>query len=376
MSSLRGLLLLSFLVPLSGCLGANPFCMQPCPGKDEIRDSFCGCMKRPKGASNPTPSSPSQVYMVARYSCKDNSHPDQDAGTCDIIQYADSCQSAKNGILQDVQSRGDPCVHCTKGVTDNTKHWDGNSPSWIQGGSCTNESSLHDEPWTLKANRSLLSRNQPYGDRGIAFVDEEVSENLDSENHTNHSGPTLVLASLSTSHPAQSCLDLCPKDETLNGNCSVNVLKDATQSGSIDKLRTALLAGTSIITEQELTSDFHTSDPCTRGATTISNTTLTNDGVHACTVSTDLTNLDLTLQLDVPKHLEAQWVSRSPAIKLTFSDPRNAPSLSFLKPHGQGRDPINDNFGGVVQSVEADDGRLFLRVPHGCVGVIYKGASR
>src|SRR6267142_1166852 len=117
------ILALPFLMLLTGCIGANPFCFDSCPGPDEVRDSFCGCMKRPKAGANPTPSNPSQPYMIARYSCKDNSHPDMDAGDCSIIQYANSCQAAKSGVLDYVQSIGDPCVHCTAGITDNTKHW-------------------------------------------------------------------------------------------------------------------------------------------------------------------------------------------------------------------------------------------------------------
>ena len=135
------LLPLSLLVAVSGC--DKVLCHDPCPGAGEVRDSFCGCMKLQHGNTGPLPSNPSKPYMIARYSCKDNSHPDMDAGSCDLMQSAESCQAAKNAILQEVQSRGgDACVHCTAGTTDNTKHWDGNPPSWIQGGPCTNESLL------------------------------------------------------------------------------------------------------------------------------------------------------------------------------------------------------------------------------------------
>ena len=150
------------------------------------------------------------------------------------------------------------------------------------------------------------------------------------------------------------------------------MLKESGRSASIDKLKGWVLGGKTTITQDELTSEFHAKDFCQRGPTLLGDAGITNDGPRECHIRTELSNLNITVQLNMPKHFEANWNTHAPTMKLSFSDPNNAPSLLFLKGETEEQDPINDNFGGAVQWLEADSNRLFARVPHGCVGIIYK----
>jgi len=377
-----GIVLLSFLIPLSGCLGLNPFCTTPCP-EGEIRDSFCGCMKRPGPATGTgaPPFNQSKPYMIARYSCVEVSDPSQSAGSCDILQSGDTCEAAKSALLANVASRGDPCMSCTAGTTDPTKKSDGNGPQWIQGGPCTgvsmgprklpdaiSASTVAEGSFCNRPARNSSVQKPRMQTEGLTSL-LEPGETADLGIHS----ASLVFVKLESPAAAErSCVDLCPKSEVQNGNCSVNKI-DNSIGESINKLRSWSLSNKPSITPEELRSNFHLEpDPCERGKTILGATNLTNDGPRNCYVRSELPNLSVTAELTMPKHIEATWDSRTPVIKLTFKNPANAPSLVFFNNGTKEIDAITENFGGVVKSVEADSSRLFLRVPNGCVGVIYE----
>jgi hypothetical protein len=358
------------IVPtMSGCLGLNPFCSNESCGKsNQYRDSFCNCADRPGSTGGGTPTGQASYYMIARYSCKAVADGSS-AGDCSVQSTGTSCQDAKNNVLQDVLSRGgDPCVHCTLGVTDHTKQWDGQGPSWIQGGPCWGETSI------LPASNGALYASIDHDSELVGRPDftSDVDRML--------RGTDDRLSLLAISDPdvsTKSCLDLCPKEKTQNGSCSVNALDSAT-GGSVGVLREWVTSDRTIITPKDLYTQFKLQkDECHRGPTNLTGVGVTNDGPDNCYIRQDVPDADVTIQLMVPQHLEAKWNSKTKTAvtKLTFQDPLSAPEVLLFTTSTKNLDPLSANFGGVVKWVEADNDRLFVRVPHGCVGVIYKSPT-
>lgn len=74
------------------------------------------------------------AYVVGRYFCEAESDGSS-RGTCDIETRAATCQEAFDAHRKDVQSRGDVCKRCTRGMTDNTRKYSGKF-QWIHDGAC------------------------------------------------------------------------------------------------------------------------------------------------------------------------------------------------------------------------------------------------
>lgn len=75
-----------------------------------------------------------QAYVIGRYPCVDDENG-SDRGDCTITTQGVNCQVACANSRADLQRRGDPCRICVNEI-DNTRHWTGQQPDWIQGGAC------------------------------------------------------------------------------------------------------------------------------------------------------------------------------------------------------------------------------------------------
>jgi hypothetical protein len=428
MKVLGGLVLLSFLTTLVGCIGANPFCLDPCP-EGEIRDSFCKCMKRLGAPTAPAPSGPGnqpQFYMIARYSCVYASDPSKSAGDCTINQPGPSCQAAKDALLQDVASRGDVCVHCTN-IVDPTKKWDGNPPQWIQGGPCWGVSMLpgtspeHLPPDSTVAEglssafppiftahgpvdpmssgnavgccceksdescyqeqRSFCKGN--FWDSGPCGHTQKPQSSLLPDKLPSDSSAELApspashrelrFVAFSTSSETESCFAHCPKGVS-NADCAAGKI-DKSRSDSIEQLRIWVLSSNkSDIQPKDLMELFHvaTADPCHRGVTKISTAGVANEG-DACTVEAPLEKLDVRAQIHVPEKVEAKWDASSPRTKLRFTGSK-IPTVHFFKTDTDkdDLDPMDFDFGGDIVWIETAPHRFMARTSkQSCVGIDY-----
>jgi hypothetical protein len=368
------IIVLPLVLPLSACIGANIFCLNPCPKPDEIRDSFCNCNKRPGGTNNPIPpSNQNPYYMIARYSCVEVANPNNSAGTCDRIQYGSSCDAAKNGILQDVQARGDPCMYCA-GITDPTKKWDGNPPEWIQGGLCTGQSELRTEPnSSLATSAAPPLCNIPTTGPAIPRSNAGAGPHEISLTFYSHeaSDPKALQPGFNVPADASdvSCLPKCA--DGTSADCISSKL-DSAKTVSVRKLY-VLVSGPDkrSIEPKDLEELFGLQDDkCHRGPTKFSSSGVVNDG-DECVISALSEEPKVLLRLSIPAHLEGTWLSRqSSLMRIRFTG--KLPTVHFFTANGYRFHALDSDFGGQIVAVESDGHQIAVRTDNpGCVAVSF-----
>jgi hypothetical protein len=355
-----GSLLILGIPLLTGC---NLFCGgPPCP-KGQYRDSFCGCSDEIAPSKSGAPlANQKPYYMTARYSCVEVADPSSSRGSCDIQQYADSCQLAKSAILQTVASRGDICQHCSPPNIDHTRRWDGNPPQWIQGGPCMGESSIR------PPSTNLVAEIRP------PFLTIGSDTSGASPYPTSSATPkplTLVAFVPSPTAPLTSCIQQCPKDHS-NPDCSLSTIQKNYEQPLSTLYARVVKKTDDVITTQDLQQLFGAdTSQCKRDSTTVSKDGIQNTG-DKCNIHADLGKTNVGLDIDIPQVLKANFEPSSSVLKLSFPDAANGPSVAFHRIDKPTEEhPLNDDFGGQVLWLESDGTVLFLRTQKGCIGARY-----
>ena len=167
------------------------------------------------------------------------------------------------------------------------------------------------------------------------------------------------------------CLSTCPSGRS-NANCIVST-PARTVIAPVTTLFTRVTAQVSqSISQPELIKLFALkTDPCRRGPTVISATSLVNNG-NECLIAASLDSVNLHVIIQIPERLTGSWKSRTTPIVLSFENATQPVVRIFKGKLGSAEQeslhPLNGEFGGKVNWLQSDGHRLFLKTK-GCLGV-------
>jgi hypothetical protein len=208
-------------------------------------------------------------------------------------------------------------------------------------------------------DRSILKDLSTVKLRSVILTEASAYNNAD----------TLDPALTNEADHSVSCLAKCPAGKT-TADCLAGTINPGDADGLKHLFAKVASPETTIILPDELRAMFHIDhDACSREKTALNQQGLSNEG-HGCSVEDRMNKPKLRLKLFVPDRLEGVWEARSPSgIRLKLTSKTNAVLRFENEKTGQPH-PLNAEFGGAIQWVEADSHRLIVRTEtKGCVGI-------
>ena len=130
-------------------------------------------------------------------------------------------------------------------------------------------------------------------------------------------------------------------------------------------IRASTITGRDVLAKSQLMKIFNqTDDPCNRGDTIFADNRVTNEGGACILISAQVAELDMGVELAVPRHLSGSWsITQGGGIFVEFTETDKSPQLRFHN------DAINRNGGGHIRSVSANSHEVLFETNGGCFDV-------